>query len=125
MSNPYSSSPYSSTEKTTLTHRQLEANALIKTASELNRVRQNWDDKKDELNNALELNRRLWTVLVGNINDDDHPLPVELKQNIANLAYFIFKRTIDVMTNPKPESLDVLININMNLAKGLNGSPND
>ncbi len=125
MSNPYSSGTYTSTEKTNLTHRQLEANALIKTASELNRVRQNWDEKKGDLNGALELNRRLWTVLVGNVNDEDHPLPVELKQNIANLAYFIFKRTIDVMANPKPESLDVLININMNLAKGLNGSPSD
>ena len=56
MSNPYSSGTYTSTEKTNLTHRQLEANALIKTASELNRVRQNWDEKKGDLNGALELN---------------------------------------------------------------------
>jgi flagellar protein FlaF len=98
---------------------ELEARALIKTASMLNHVKENWEDQKHQLNAALDMNRKLWTILVGNINDDDNPLPLEIKQNVANLAYFIFKRTVDVMAAPRKNSLDALININMNIAKGL------
>ena len=98
---------------------ELEARALIKTASLLNVIKENWEEKKDDLDDALNMNRRLWTILTGNINDADNPLPVEIKQNVANLAYFIFKRTIDIMANPRPEALEIMININLNIARGL------
>lgn len=98
---------------------ELEAKALIKTASLLNIIKENWEEKKGELDEALSMNRRLWTILTGNINDADNPLPVAIKQNVANLAYFIFKRTIEILANPKPESLEIIININLNIARGL------
>ncbi|MGD9637791.1 MAG: flagellar biosynthesis regulator FlaF [Alphaproteobacteria bacterium] len=106
-------------KKAPIKQNELEARALIKTASLLNVIKENWEEKKDELDEALSMNRRLWAILTGNINDADNPLPVNIKQNVANLAYFIFKRTVDIMVNPTPQSLEVLININMNIARGL------
>ena len=53
------------------------------------------------------------------MQDEDCPQPKEVRANIINLGLFIFKRTMDIMIEPKPESLNVLIDINMNIAKGL------
>ena len=72
------------------------------------------------LDEALELNRKLWTFFLSEICDERNPLPREIKQNIFNLAHFIFKHTFAIQANPKAESLDILININMNIARGLN-----
>jgi glutamate synthase (NADPH/NADH) large chain len=47
----------------------------------------------------------------------------EIKQNIANLAIFIFKRTVELMIDKKPERLGVLININRQIAAGLRERP--
>ena len=101
---------------------ELEIRALIKTASALNDVKENWDiNNKENLNKALDKNRKLWSILASAMQEEDCPQPLEIKQNIINLANFIFKRTTDVITNPAPEKLEILININMNIARGLSG----
>ena len=46
---------------------------------------------------------------------------ITVRQNILNLANFIFKRTYEVLAHPAPEKLEVLININMQIANGLSG----
>lgn len=102
---------------------QLEAEVLIKYASKLNQIKENWEENKNCLDDVLEKNRKIWTILVDEINTEENKLPVEIKQNIVNLAFFIFKKTVSVMAHPEPEALDSLININMNIARGLNQSP--
>ena len=42
---------------------ELESRALIRTASALNAIMENWDERKSELDEALEKNRKLWTIL--------------------------------------------------------------
>ena len=100
---------------------ELEARALIKAASLLNKVKEDWDASKQDLSPALERNRRLWSVLASAMKEDDCPQPLEIKQNILNLASYVFKRTVEVIAHPTPEKLDILISINMNIAKGLSG----
>ena len=101
---------------------ELEIRALIKTASALNDVKENWDiNNKENLNKALDKNRKLWSILASAMQEEDCPQPLEIKQNIINLANFIFKRTTEVIANPAPEKLEILININMNIARGLSG----
>ncbi len=101
---------------------ELEARALIRTASALNSVKENWDSsEKEELSKALDKNRRLWSILASAMSEKDCPQPVEIKQNILNLANFIFKRTTEIIANPEPQKLEILININMNIARGLSG----
>ena len=46
-------------------------------------------------------------------------MPISLRQNVANLGIFVFKQTLAVLANPKPENLGSLININRELAVGL------
>jgi flagellar biosynthesis activator protein FlaF len=103
--------------------RELEASVLLKAASRLQVIRDNWDVKRTELDEALTFNRKLWTVLVSSATDAENPLPQAIKTNIANLALFIFERTITMMTEPAPEKLGALININREIAAGLRGQP--
>ena len=114
-------SGYNQNEIAGMSEAELEARALIKTASHLNKVKEDWDNAQSELNSALEKNRKLWSILASAMREEDCPQPKEIKQNILNLASFIFKRTIEVIAQPSPDKLDILININMNIAKGLAG----
>ena len=100
---------------------ELETRALIKAASLLNKVKEDWDASKKELSPALEKNRRLWSILASAMKEEDCLQPIEIKQNILNLASYVFKRTVEVIAHPSPEKLDILISINMNIARGLSG----
>lgn len=110
---------YSRTAQTTLGPRALEAHLLIKAAAKLQAIKDDWSRADAELGNALIYNRKLWTIFVGSVTAEDHPLPVELRSNIANLGAFIFKQTIMIEINPAAEQLQILIDINRNLAAGL------
>ena len=106
--------------KNAMCQHELEANALINTASKLNAVKQDWTARKSALSELLEINRKMWTVLAAQALEPSNPLPREVKQNVANVAYFIFKHTLKMLSADDPKGLDVLININLNVAKGLN-----
>ncbi len=114
---------YKQNDLKALPHNQLEARTLIKAASMLNRIKEDWQGRvKAELVPALEHNRKLWTILSSEMAEEDHPMDHNLRQNIVNLAFFIFKHTIKVMAmkTPTPKDIEVLITINMEIAKGLN-----
>jgi flagellar protein FlaF len=70
---------------------------------------------------ALLFNRRLWTIFMSAVESDDNPQPVEIRQNIRNIALFVMQRTIELQTNPSPEKMQSLIDINSNIAAGLAG----
>lgn len=112
--------PYAVGETAAMPQNELEARALVRTASRLNVCKENWPVSREQLTEALDLNRKLWTILVTDATDKASPLPFEIKQNVFNLAHFIFKRTFAIMAKPEAKDLDILININMNIAKGLN-----
>ncbi|MBR1945452.1 MAG: flagellar biosynthesis regulator FlaF [Alphaproteobacteria bacterium] len=112
--------PYVTAEASAMPQNELEARALVRTASRLNDIKERWPVSTTELNEALDLNRKLWTILVTGATEEQNPLPIEIKQNIFNLAHFIFKHTFSVMAKPSAQSLEILININMNIARGLN-----
>jgi flagellar protein FlaF len=91
-------------------------------ATRLQGIRENWDKRQGELGDALTYNRKLWTVLVTSVTRPENPLPQPIKHNIMTLGMFIFSHTLDVLIEPKPERLGVLININRELAAGLRAS---
>lgn len=100
---------------------ELESRALIRTASSLNNIRENWAQNSGCLEEALEKNRRLWTIIASAMSDDSSPQPADVRHNILNLSVYVFKRTLEILADPKPESLKILIDINMNIARGLCG----
>jgi flagellar protein FlaF len=102
--------------------RELEATLLLKAASRLQAVQDGWDRTKPELDDALRYNRKLWTIFVTSITSPDHPLPPEVRQNVANLGFFVLNQTISILADPQPGRLAPLININRELAAGLRGA---
>lgn len=110
---------YQQTAKKTGSPRELEASLLSKSAAQLQRIRDDWDNRSKELDGALTYNRKLWTVFLTSVTRDENPLPLAIKQNVANLGIFVMNQTITVLANPAPQKLDVLININKELAAGL------
>jgi flagellar biosynthesis activator protein FlaF len=118
----YASRAYAQIAKETASPRELEANLLLKAAAMLQAVHDKWDDDPNNLNEAVLYNRRLWTVFMDAVTQDDSSLPLATRQNLANLGVFVMGETFSLMTNPLPKSLVSLININREIAAGLRGS---
>jgi flagellar protein FlaF len=72
---------------------------------------------------AVRVNWRLWTILQADLLGQECPLPDDLRGSLLSLARFIDKHTVDIIADPKPEKLDVLISINRELAGGLFTTP--
>jgi flagellar biosynthesis activator protein FlaF len=94
---------------------------LLKAATRFQVIRDDWENRAKDLDEALTYNRKIWTVLVSSVTRADNPLPHPIKQNVANLGLFIFNQTLSLMSGAKPEKLAILININRELAAGLRG----
>ncbi len=110
---------YQQAAKRTVSPRELEANILSKSAANLARIRDDWEGLRDELPDALLYNRKLWTVFLETVTREDSPLPKALRENVANLGIFVLKHTIEIQAEPAASKLDVLVNINRELAAGL------
>lgn len=110
---------YQQVGRQTVDPRTLEANLLSRSAAQLQRIRDDWDNNTDALPAALQFNRRLWNVFINSMTAEDCPLPRSIRQNVANLGLFVMKHTVAVQTRPEPRKLDVLISINREIAAGL------
>lgn len=95
----------------------------MRAATRLQAIRDDWDNRRGELDAALTYNRKLWTILVTSATHEENPLPLPIKENIANLGVFIFNHTMALVTEPIPEKLGVLVTINRELAVGLRARP--
>ena len=80
-----------------------------------------WDNDKSDLDGALTYNRKLWTVFLTSALSSDNPLPLQIRQNVANLGMYIMSQTIAVTSDPKVEIVNSLVTINRELAAGLRG----
>jgi flagellar biosynthesis activator protein FlaF len=115
---------YKSVSRQTSSPRELEASLLLQAAARLQAVQENWNSDggvRAKLDDALLYNRKLWSVFVGDMADAHHPMPRELRQNFLNIGLFVMNHTVAVMSNPQPERLGSLININREIAAGLLG----
>jgi len=96
---------------------------LSQSAARLQHVRDDWDGHRSELYGILTYNRRLWTMFLSTVTQNENPLPRAVKQNVANLGLFVMNHTMEVMSRPNAQKLDILISINRQLAAGLRGTP--
>jgi len=107
---------YDSSTKTSETGNETDAAVLEKAALMLEFVKK--DPQSEDFTNALKYNQLIWTTIQTEMNDE-HPLPDQIKANLISLAIFIDKQTYKSFAERKPELLDVMININRNIAIGL------
>jgi flagellar protein FlaF len=112
---------YGKIAQQTANPRELEADLLLSAAAKLQTIRDGWETKYTELDAALLYNRKLWSIFVTSATSPENPLPAAIRQNVANIGLFVFKQTLTVLADPKPENLRSLISINRELAAGLLG----
>lgn len=127
--NPPNNNPYASAasaydknaHQNTPDQRELEARVLMKATKSMLDLQEKWGTHTtEELNEVLTYNRQIWMMFVDTaLEDDDPSRSKELRSNIANLGMFIFNHIIDIQAQPEKEKLDVLIQINRDIASGL------
>ncbi len=112
----------SAAQKHTHNPRELEVQVLLKSAKMIKDLQDNWDNTDQEtIEETLKYNRQIWLIFYENAteNPDNREQDEEFTSNIINLANFIFKRQVEVMAENAPQKLDVIININREIAAGL------
>ena len=92
---------YGKVAKQTSSPRDLEADLLLKAAARLQAISDNWDTKAREVDGALLYNRRLWSIFVTSVTEQDNPLPAQVRQNVANLGIFVMNHTLSLMAEPQ------------------------
>ncbi len=112
---------YKNVARQTSNPRELEATLLLQAAARLQSVHDAWDDNRAQLDDALLYNRKLWSVFLSEMTDDNNPMPKDVRQNVANIGLFVMNHTVAVMNDPRPEQLGSLISINREIAAGLLG----
>jgi flagellar protein FlaF len=114
---------YARTSQTTASPREIEAQALLKAARQLQEVQNNWTGPDKKLHSALLFNRRLWSIFLTEAEHTGNPHSLQVRQQIANIGIFVLTRTIEIQMDPDPAKLQSLIDINCNIAAGLAGRP--
>lgn len=114
---------YQQTAKVVESSRERESALLMKAAAAIQKVKDEWPNSFDDLKPALTLNRKLWTIFMSSVTKDDSELPLDVRQNIANLGMFILNETREVLLeiDPNPKRLDILVRLNRQIAAGLRG----
>ena len=115
---------YSRAQVAALTDREAEAAVLMKAAAMMKHVQTHWSssDRDQNLEKALRYNQRLWTYFQVALLNENNPLPQQIKENVLRLSAFVDRRVFEVLAYPGAEKLDILININTNIAAGLKGT---
>lgn len=122
--NPYASAAGAygtNAQKTSSDPREVEGRVLLKSAQFMQDLQNNWDNmNKEVLEETLKYNRSIWLMFFDNaVENTEGERPDTLRNNIYNLAKFVFKREIDILAQPQKNKLDILIKINRDIAGGL------
>jgi flagellar protein FlaF len=122
--NPYASAAGAygtNAQKTTNDPREVEARVLLKSAQFMTDLQNDWGNMtRDILEETLKYNRNIWMMFFDTaVENTEGTRPDALRNNIYNLAKFVFKREVDILARPEKEKFDVLIKINRDIAGGL------
>ena len=112
---------YARVANTTSSPRDIEAQALLLAANKLQAVMTNVDATYTQMSEALMFNRKLWTIFLSEAQREENPNSLDVRQNIANIGVFVLSQTAALQMSPQREHIKPLIEINRNIAAGLNG----
>ena len=112
---------YETVNKATMSGREIEAAVLYQGALKLKECQNNWnaDNRDQRLEAALNFNQQIWTIFQGELVKADNSLPKQIRQNLLALSAYVDKRIFEIMAFPSPEKLNIIIDINRNIAAGL------
>src|SRR5215469_13791063 len=112
---------YARVATTTASARDIEAQTLLKAANKLQEAVNNADPRSAQTMQALLYNRKLWTIFLSEAMRDGNPQPLEIRQKIANIGVFVLSHTAALQISRQRQHLKPLIEINRNIAAGLDG----
>ncbi len=95
-----------------------DAFSLSRAAVMLDRAKQNRADKA-ALTAALNHNLELWVAIQGMVARRDNGLPERVKENLISLGNYVADTTFKSADGLKDETIDTLININLQISEGL------
>lgn len=110
---------YQKTQQATVSPRQLEARLLLKAAHRMEDAAAAEKVDRSQIREALAYNKKIWTLFVTAVTEEDSPLPNDIRENIANLGIFVFKQTRTAEAKADPSFLKSLVSINREIAGGL------
>ena len=113
---------YAKTQSLALSQRDLEARALLRAASKLQAIKENWDPSVAHIEDALSHNRKVWTIFLASASEPDCQLPPDVRKNVIGLGRFVINQCMRILFEPDRSKLDLLIDINQNIAAGLRGN---
>lgn len=105
----------------TTSQRELEARILLKSNKMMQDLLNNWDAVTPEiLEETLKYNRQIWMLFYDTaLQNSEGDRPDDLRSNIINLANFIFKREVEILSAPEKDKFNILITINREISAGL------
>lgn len=112
---------YNKTQTLVLSQRELEARALLKAASKLQWLKENWEPTIATMDDPLSHNRQVWTIFLEAATDPQSPMPPEMRSNMIGLCRFVINQCMRLLFEPDPKKLDLMIEINQHIAAGLRG----
>lgn len=112
---------YTTIQKESLSGRELEASVLTRAGLMLKQVQENWSapERNEKLLEAIKFNQKVWSFFQAELSDPENPLPVKLREDILNLSIFVDKRLFEVLASPDKEKLNIVVDIDFNIAAGL------
>ena len=113
---------YDNRIKTTETPGETDAAVLENAARLLISAKETEDD--EEFYMALNYNQRIWTV-IQTCMVEEPGMPEQIRANLISLSIFVDKHTYKALAESSREKLDVLININRQIAAGFRSMPTD
>jgi flagellar protein FlaF len=81
------------------------------------------ENDREKMLSALRVNWRLWTIIQAELLDPQCTVPMDIRADVLSLAQFVDKHSVEIIGEPSPKRLDVLISINRELAGGLLTAP--
>jgi len=115
---------YARTVQASAPAREVEAQALLKAAKQLQDLQSNWSDMDPQrIDAALRFNRQLWAIFLSAAQNEENPQPIDVRQKIANISVFVLSQTAALQMSPQFDHFRPLIEINRNIAAGLSGRP--
>jgi flagellar biosynthesis activator protein FlaF len=95
-----------------------EAWALIESARRMAEAT-TVDNAKEAMREAIRLNWRLWTIFQAELTVGESNAPEDIRLNMLTLCKYVDKHTVGAIQAPSAAKIEVLVNINRNIAGGL------
>lgn len=119
--NPYAAAAQAASTPQEGNPRATEAWALTEAARRMVHAGGKGDIK--DMREALRLNWRLWTIFQADLTVALEADPQnDVTINMLTLCQFVDRHTVDCLAEPTKEKLDVLVNLNRQIAAGLKES---